>query len=79
VITDRVRARLASDFGASPWASGLIDRIPAELAMWNIVTETDRVEAAALVLAAGDLERLRGAVDLALRDWRDLLVAAGDA
>jgi hypothetical protein len=43
------------------------------------VTETDRVEAAALTLAAGDLNRLGDAVDLALRDWRDLLVAAGDA
>ena len=48
--------------------------------MWNIVTETDRVEAAAPhPVADGDLDRLRDAVDLGLRDCRDLLVSAGDA
>jgi hypothetical protein len=47
--------------------------------MWKIVSETDRVEAAALAVATGDLDHLRDAVDLALRDWRDLLVSAGDA
>jgi hypothetical protein len=36
--------------------------------MWNIVTETDRVEAAALTIAGGNVEGLRGALDLALRD-----------
>jgi hypothetical protein len=57
----------------------LVERIPAELSMWKIVTETDRVEAAALAVADGDIDRLREALDLALRDWRDLLVSAGDA
>lgn len=81
MITVRIRERLASDFaGASQAeATALVQRIPAELAAWSIVTETDRVEAAALALAEGELARLREAIDLALRDWRDLLVAAGDA
>jgi hypothetical protein len=81
VITDRIRTGLEHDFAGDALAQAtvLIERIPAELAVWNIVTETDRVEAAALTVAGGDLERLRRAVDLALRDWRDLLVSAGDA
>jgi hypothetical protein len=79
VITARVRAWLASDFADAPDAAALVERIPAELSAWKIVTETDRVESAALTVAAGSLDRLRSAVDLALRDWRDLLVSAGDA
>jgi hypothetical protein len=81
VTSVRVRERLTTDFpgAAHAEATALVERITAELAAWNIVTETDRVEAAALTVASGDLDRLHGAVDLALLDWRDLLVAAGDA
>jgi hypothetical protein len=52
----------------------LIDRIACDLGVWRIVAETDRVEAAALEYASGDLRRLDEAVTLALTDWRDLLV-----
>ena len=55
-------------------AVALIDQIGAELDMWKIVSQDDTVEAAALTYANGDLERLKRAVALALRDWRDLLV-----
>ncbi len=37
----------------------------------------ERYRFAALKLSGGDLERLRQAVALARRDWRDLLMAAG--
>ncbi len=40
-------------------ASALIERIPAELSLWREVSEGDRVEAAALTVAAGTL---RGSV-----------------
>ena len=79
MITPRIRERLARDYPAAPGraaALALIERIPAELSVWREVSEGDRVEAAALTVAAGDLEQLRSAVELALRDWRDLLVAA---
>ena len=56
------------------WQVALIDQIGAELDMWKIVSQDDTVEAAALTYANGDLERLKRAVALALRDWRDLLV-----
>jgi hypothetical protein len=81
VRTPRIEQRLRSDFpGASQLAaSGLVDRIGAELAGWQIVSETDRVEAAALEFAQADLGELAKAVELALLDWRDLLVSVGDA
>jgi hypothetical protein len=56
-----------------------VDRIGAELATWRIVSESDRVEGAALRYADADLQRLADAVDLALVDWRDLLVSVDDA
>ena len=38
--------------------------------------QLERVRFAALKLGAGDLERLKRAIELAKKDWRDLLVAA---
>jgi len=38
--------------------------------------ETDRVRLAALKLAAGDIVRLRAAIEMAKRDYRDILAAA---
>ena len=79
VITPRIRERLEREYPAPAdlvAARELIERIPAELAVWREVSEGDRVEAAALTVAAGDLGKLKEAVELALLDWRDLLVAA---
>ena len=39
--------------------------------------QLERVRFAALKVSGGDLEKLRSAVKLAQRDWRDLLMAAG--
>ena len=74
--TARIDAQLEGDFGGEEHAPAvvLIDQIGAELDMWKIVSQDDTVEAAALTYANGDLERLKRAVALALRDWRDLLV-----
>ena len=81
MMTERVLARAVSEYPASDRASAraMIERLSAELSMWHEVRGGDRVELAALTFAGGDLARLHDAVDLALRDWRDLLVAVGDA
>jgi len=79
VITPQIRERVRREYPAAPdhaAALELIERIGAELSVWRQVSESDRVEAAALTLAAGDLGKLGEAVGLALRDWRDLLMAA---
>lgn len=60
-------------------ATALIDRIGTELATWDMVRASDRVERAALKYAGGNLRELSQAVELALLDWRDLLVSVGDA
>ena len=74
--TAHIDAQLEGDFDGEQHARAvaLIDEIGAELDMWKIVSQNDTVEAAALTYANGDLERLKRAVALALRDWRDLLV-----
>ena len=80
-MTDRVRARIERDYRDSDpdAARALVQRIGAELSIWKEVSAGDRVEFAALTFAGGQLASLRDAVDLAMRDWRDLLVAVGDA
>ena len=40
------------------------------------VNESERVQAAVVLWAAGDLARLHDALDLAELDWRDVLVRA---
>ena len=80
MLTARVCERIEHDYPdaeAHARARALIERIPAELSVWREVSEGDRVEAAALTVAAGDLDRLGEAVALALHDWRDLLMSAG--
>ncbi len=77
-----VTQRLARDFPQPidhDAAADLLGSIERELSTWEIVRVTDRVELAALAIANGDLEFLKDAVELALADWRDLLVAVGDA
>jgi hypothetical protein len=79
VITPRICELIEHDYPDAEdraAARALIARIPAELSVWREVSEGDRVEAAALTVAAGDLVTLEGAIELALHDWRDLLVSA---
>ncbi len=82
MITPRIEERLRRDYPRAEdhaTAHALVARIAAELTFWREVSEGDRVEAAALTVADGNLAKLQSATELALRDWRDLLVAAGDA
>ncbi len=78
MLTSQIRERVNHEYPADHRAAALalLERIPAELSVWREVSEGDRVEAAALTVAAGDLGRLSDAVTLALRDWRDLLMSA---
>jgi hypothetical protein len=39
--------------------------------------QLERVRFAALKLSAGNIEKLKEAIELAKQDWRDLLMAAG--
>lgn len=68
-ISRRLVRRIQADF-PEPGSAEEIARLVAE------VHETERVQAAVVLLARGDLARFRYAVALAGQDWRDLLMAA---
>ena len=81
VITERVIARIDREYSEPDRADAyrMVAWLGEELSAWKEVSGGDRVERAALTFADGDLARLRVGTELALRDWRDLLVAVGDA
>jgi hypothetical protein len=75
--------RLDAIFSAadSPEARRLLEEECAEnlplLAVPATPQSLERIRFATLRLSDGDLEKLRYAVNVAKRDWRDVLVAAG--
>jgi hypothetical protein len=69
VVSDRLRRRIERDFREPGSAAAVIGFVTA-------AGESERVQAAVVVWASGDLARLRDACDLAGRDWRDVLVRA---
>lgn len=79
-ISDRLERRIRRDF---PWPGSahgvlrLLRALPARAGYDAETLASERVQAAIVLLAGGDLGRLRQALDLAAVDWRDLLVAAG--
>ncbi|WP_330461556.1 hypothetical protein OIB37_34610 [Streptomyces sp. NBC_00820] len=77
-ITDRLRARIGRDFpdaGAARGVEGALRKLAGELE--SSLQSPERLLTAALVIAAGDVDKFRSAVRLAREDWRDLLVAGG--
>jgi hypothetical protein len=77
---DRLERRIRHDFPAPGSANGIItalDRLPHEAGYDAEHLRSERIRAAIVLLADGDLSHFREAVELAKTDWRDLLVAAG--
>src|SRR6476661_1487031 len=74
----RLSRRVQRDFPASRVDDVLsvLSTIPESLPLAD-KQSAERLQAAALLLANGDLEQLHKAIHLARQDWRDLLVAAG--
>jgi imidazole glycerol phosphate synthase subunit HisF len=76
----RLERRVRRDFPQPGSANGvlqLLDRLPAEAGYDEETLRSERIRAAIVLLANGDLGKLRDAIELAKTDWRDLLVAAG--
>ena len=76
----RLDLRIQHDFPAPGAAHGIIavlDRLPVEAGYDPESFRSERIRAAIVLLANGDLSRFREAVELAKTDWRDVLVAAG--
>lgn len=75
----RLERRIQRDFPAPGSAHGILvalERLPDEAGYGEEHFRTERIRAAIVLLANGDLTRFREAVELAKADWRDLLVAA---
>jgi hypothetical protein len=76
VISARLHARVRRDFPDADVARGVAGALRVladELA--NSLQDTERLLAAAVFIAAGDVDRFRSAIRLARTDWRDLLMA----
>ncbi|MBE8519647.1 hypothetical protein ILP97_19450 [Amycolatopsis sp. H6(2020)] len=73
----RLQRRIRRDFpepGSAPEIMRLLDDVPRQTG--NKIHGSERVQAAIILLARGDIQRFRDAVTLSTQDWRDVLVAA---
>jgi hypothetical protein len=78
--THRLKRRIRRDFPEPGSAKGvlrLLADLPQRAGYDEGILASERVQAAIILAAGGDMSRLRQMLDLATADWRDLLVAAG--
>jgi RimJ/RimL family protein N-acetyltransferase len=74
-VSDRLAVRVRSDFGAE--AERLLDRLASVELPLAERQSRERIQAAIVLSAAGDLGAFDYAMRLASRDWRDVLMGAG--
>ena len=78
--TPRLERRIRRDFPQPGSATGvlrLLADFPRQAGYDEDILASERVQAAIILVASGHIGRLRQMLDLAITDWRDLLVAAG--
>jgi len=78
--SERLDRRLMRDFpdpGSADSARRQLAELPRRAGSDPAAFASERIQAAIVLLANGDMFRLRQAIDLAISDWRDVLVAAG--
>jgi hypothetical protein len=78
--TTRLERRIRRGFSEPGSAHGvlqLLAKLPDRAGYDQRILNSERVQAAIVLLADGDIPRLRQALELAMTDWRDVLVAAG--
>lgn len=76
----RLERRIRRDFpdpGSAHGVLRLLADLPRRVGYDDEMFVTERLQAAVVLLADRNIGRLHRALDLAARDWRDLLVAAG--
>ena len=69
-VSRRLRTRIDRDFPA-PGSADEISRLVAE------ASDSERIQAAIVLWADGNVERVLDSVDLTHIDWRDVLVRGG--
>ncbi|HRC08585.1 MAG TPA: hypothetical protein PLV41_10255 [Miltoncostaeales bacterium] len=76
-LSPRLKQRIRRDYGpGSDAVISLLTRYVAGLPNADL-QDAERLQAAPVLVAAGDVDALRRALELGLIDWRDLLVTAG--
>lgn len=76
-LSPRLKQRIRRDYGpGSDAVISLLTRYVAGLPSAES-GDAERLQAAPVLVAAGDVDALRRALELGLIDWRDLLVTAG--
>ena len=75
-MTPRLEARIRSDFAADD-AKLVVDELDALTLPLIDGSAPERIQAAIVMLAGGDLAKFDEAVRIARVDWRDVLVASG--
>jgi hypothetical protein len=73
-ITARLERRIRREFPADPV---LVLEVLSELELEAAGQDRERILAAIVFVAGGDVEALERAIEVAEADWRDVLVAAG--
>lgn len=73
-ITARLERRIRREFPADPV---LVLEVLSELELEAAGEARERILAAIVFVAGGDVEALERAIEVAEVDWRDVLVAAG--
>jgi len=73
-VSDRLRRQVERDF---PGGSDEVERRLTTVESSPSPHGRERLQAAVVFLAAGDVAKLRDAIALSQLDWRDVLVAAG--
>ncbi|MYW53537.1 hypothetical protein GTY64_19020 [Streptomyces sp. SID8376] len=77
-ISARLHERIRRDFPDHDAAQGVEGALRAlAVDLGDSQQDTERLLAAAVLIADGDLKQFRTAVALAREDWRDLLMWAG--
>ena len=75
-LSPRLEARIRRDFAPSEAAAACGRLLSLQLALAE-KQSLERIQAAIVLLAQGDLAKLEEAASLAERDWRDVLVWSG--
>ena len=79
-MTPRLEQRIARDFpepGSAQEIVRLLSELPDQGSYDNSYLHSERVMAGIVLFAHGDIARFQDALNLAVTDWRDLLMASG--
>lgn len=74
----RLERRIRRDFpepGSAPEILRILNALPDAVGYDREEFRSERIRAAIVLLAEGDIKKLRQAIELAKLDWRDVLVA----